>query len=178
MTFSLIADDEIFVDIEGFEKLYSISNYGRIFSHHGRSNKCLATHDNGKGYLQLRLCDAKRCIYDTARVHVLVGQAFIGHRTDGLSYDHINRNTHDNRASNIRLATHSEQMVNQGTRKCNKLGEKNIHLWTDTKDNRVYFRILIRRNHKRVLQASYLCDKYTLDYVCQKRDEFIATLDY
>ncbi len=170
MTFSLIADDEIFVDIEGFEKLYSISNYGRIFSHHGRSNKCLATHDNGKGYLQLRLCDAKRCIYDTARVHVLVGQAFIGHRTDGLSYDHINRNTHDNRASNIRLATHSEQMVNQGTRKCNKLGEKNIRILKNS------YRIKIERNAKKVFDKCYSMKKYTLEDCVRIRDEFLQHL--
>ena len=31
--FSLIADDEVFVDVEGYEGRYSVSNYGRIYSH-------------------------------------------------------------------------------------------------------------------------------------------------
>ena len=30
--FSLIADDEMFVDIEGYEGRYSVSNYGRVYS--------------------------------------------------------------------------------------------------------------------------------------------------
>jgi len=178
MTFHLIAEDEMFVDIEDFEGLYSISNYGRVYSHHGRSNKCLTASDNGQGYLQLRLCNAEAKIVKRARIHILVAEAFIGYRTEETTVDHINRNTHDNRASNLRLATYSQQIVNQRTRSDNQLGEKNIHEWCDSKDGRMYWRILIRRHGADVLQTSFAQDIYSLDDVKQKRDEFLKTLDY
>jgi len=178
MTFHLIAEDEMFVDIEDFEGLYSISNYGRVYSHHGRSNKCLTAHDNGQGYLQVRLCNAAAKIEKQGRIHILVAEAFIGYRTEETTVDHINRNTHDNRASNLRLATYSQQIVNQRTRSDNQLGEKNIHEWCDSKDGRMYWRILIRRHGADVLQTSFAQDIYSLDDVKQKRDEFLKTLDY
>ena len=178
MTFHLIAEDEMFVDIEDFEGLYSISNYGRVYSHHGRSNKIITASDNGQGYLQLRLCNAEAKIVKRARIHILVAEAFIGYRPEEMTVDHINRDTHDNRASNLRWATHSQQIVNQRTRSDNQLGEKNIHEWCDSKDGRMYWRILIRRHGADVLQSSFAQDIYSLDDVKQKRDEFLKTLDY
>ena len=178
MTFHLIADDEMFVDVEDFEGLYSISNYGRVYSHHARSNKIISASDNGHGYLQVRLCNAAAKIEKRARIHILVAEAFIGKRTEEMTVDHINRDTRDNRASNLRWATHSQQIVNQRTRSDNQLGEKNIHEWCDPKDGRMYWRILIRRQGVCILRTSFAQDIYFLDDVKQKRDEFLKTLDY
>ena len=109
--------------IEGFED-YIISNYGEVFSLKNnkvielRAGKCT------KGYFYVGLCkDGKR---KSVRVHILVGNAFVGKRENRLTFDHIDRNKINNRADNIRLATYSEQMYNQNTRYSNEFGEKYI----------------------------------------------------
>ena len=72
------------------------------------------------GYLQLGLLkNGKR---KTSKVHVLVGEAFIGLRTGEMTYDHIDRNNQNNRSDNLRLATKSEQGQNRNLLKNNKLG--------------------------------------------------------
>ena len=121
--FYLLNDNEIFLDVEGYEARYSVSNFGRVWSHIG-AGRILKPGDDGKGYLQVALCIDK--IQKTIRVHILVGNTFVGKREHGMTFDHIDRNKKNNEASNLRLATYTEQMLNQNLRCTNKSGEKNI----------------------------------------------------
>ena len=67
--------NETFVDIEDFEGMYSVSNFGRVYSNFGKG-RFLKGNPDGNGYLSVALFkDGKR---KTIRVHALVGNAFIG----------------------------------------------------------------------------------------------------
>ena len=67
--------------------------------------------------------DGKRV---TRRLHILIAQHFIGERPEGMTVDHINRMTLDNRIENLRYATQTEQNINQGISKRNTSGVKGV----------------------------------------------------
>ena len=167
MCFYLLNDDEKWTAIEGYVGLYAISNMGRVYSH--ITNKFLKGCPNKDGYLQVGLC--KDSNIKTVTIHILVGNAFVGKRTNELpEFDHKDRNRLNNCASNIRLATRAEQIINQNLRCTNKTGEKNIII----DENR--YRIQIRRNKIMVFNKSYPMEKYTLEDCVIIRDEFLQTL--
>jgi len=162
--------------IEGYEDSYIISNYGEVFSLKRKwvtktiqlkqttlkiGYKAVALHAGGK--------------QNTTYVHALVGNHFVGERTGNLSFDHIDRNRINNRADNIRLATPSEQILNQSIRKDNKLREKNI-TYNKYKTGQEYYILTITRNKKLLIFKQYNLKKYTLDYVIKVRDEFLNRL--
>ena len=159
--------NEIWLDIEGYDGRYSVSNFGRVYSNY-RKGRFLKGCPNTKGYLQVGLCkDGKpKVIY----IHILVGNAFVGKRENGLTFDHIDRNNQNNRADNIRLATKSEQVINTKIRRDNKLGEKNIRNQGNS------YRLQINRNCKIVFNKYYNMNKYTLDDVIKERNEFLSTI--
>ncbi len=168
MTFTIINDDtEMWLDIEHYEGKYSISSLGRVYSHKGKTRILKATPDK-KGYLTVGL--SRDGIKKTMYIHALVGNAFVGKRVNGLSFDHIDINKQNNRADNLRLATRSEQQINQNLQKNNKTGEKNISV------NRNIYDINIIRNNKIVFRKYYLRDEYTLEDCARIRDEFLQTL--
>ena len=61
------------------------------------------------GYYQTRI--RNRTVY----VHMLVFEAFVGRVPDGLEIDHINADRGDNRLSNLRVVTHTQNMRNETT---------------------------------------------------------------
>ena len=100
-------------------------------------------------------------------IHILVGNAFIGKREGGLTFDHIDRNRINNRADNIRLATRQEQAVNTGVCKNNKLGEKYITI--DTVSGNEYYKIKITRNKIIILNKRLNKNKFSLDDAIKQR---------
>ena len=63
----------------------------------------------------------------TIRMHNVIWEHYNDPIPDGYTVDHINRDTLDNRLSNLRLATKSQQMQNQGLRKDNTSGHRGVH---------------------------------------------------
>lgn len=51
------------------------------------------------------------------RVHRVVYETFVGTIHSGLEIDHINRDKHDNRVTNLRTVTHSENCKNRKRKK-------------------------------------------------------------
>jgi len=83
--------------VEGFED-YIISNYGEVFSTkswHGKESREMKYCVQNNGYLQVNLWNNN--ISKKFTVHSLVGNAFIGKRINGLTFDHIDRNRTNNR---------------------------------------------------------------------------------
>ena len=161
--FSLLNENEHWSAIEGYEGRYAVSNMGRLYSH--ITNKILKGSQNNEDYLQVSLC--KDGIRKKIKVHVLVGNAFIGKRENGLTFDHIDRNRTNNFADNIRLATRQEQVINQNVRCDNTSGEKNIRI------NGNSYRIQIRRNNKTVFDKTLAMDKFSLDDAVEERNRFL-----
>ena len=92
---------EEFKDVPEYGGLYKVSNLGRVQKEGGM----IMTQSFSRGYLVLGLSkDGKR---KTVRVHRLVAQAFCSEGT-GNEVDHINGVKTDNRTSNLRWVSHSE----------------------------------------------------------------------
>lgn len=115
---------EVWKDIEGYENLYQVSNFGRIHSLdrfvprktgtvqkvHGRILKLIEDKD---GYLQVSLWKENKM--KKAKVHRLVGEAFIPNPNNLSEINHINEMKNDNTVSNLEWCTRKEN-INHGTR--------------------------------------------------------------
>lgn len=104
-------DDEIWVDVIGFEGLYKVSNIGRVKSvdriikkKNGKNiftiGKLLTQHENGHGYSIVILYD-KNHNHNTKKVHRLVAEAFIDNPKKYQVVNHINQVRTDNRVCNL-----------------------------------------------------------------------------
>ena len=100
---------EIWKDIENYEGLYQISNFGNI----KRNNKILKPFKNTNGYYQIVLykeCKKKHCL-----VHKLVANAFIENKNNYKYINHKDENKLNNNINNLEWCT-AKYNCNYGTR--------------------------------------------------------------
>lgn len=104
--------EEVWKDVVGFEGLYQVSNYGRVFS--VRNNRVInqGCNNRGQGYYHVRLHNGK-C--HTKTVHRLVAEAFIPNPNGYPQVNHIDENAKNNRVDNLEWCT-SKYNNNYGTR--------------------------------------------------------------
>ena len=113
--------DEIWKDINSYEGIYQISNYGRIRSltryvncspdnsfGHILKGKILKQGDNGNGYkyISLKKNGKRKNFY----VHFLVAEAFIGERPRGADINHIDCNKSNNTLKNLEYISRQENI--------------------------------------------------------------------
>ena len=115
---------EVWKDIEGYEGLYQISNFGKVFSF--KSNKILKPFNDKKGYLKIELRkENRRKIYF---LHRLVAMCFIENKNNLPYVNHKDENKHNNRVENLEWCT-CKYNNNYGTRNSRiskkMLGENN-----------------------------------------------------
>lgn len=97
---------EIWKDIEGYEGLYQVSNFGNVKSL--ITNKIIKPSPNTYGYLNL-------CLFKNGRkkqitVHKLVAEAFIPNIENKPTVNHEDGNKNNNCVDNLSWATYSEQI--------------------------------------------------------------------
>ena len=106
-------EEEIWKDIPGYEGLYQCSNFGRIKSFYKSKNGILLKFGLCGGqnqYYRVILC--KNNIKKQYTVHKLVFYTFNGVINSGLTIDHINGNSFDNKLSNLRICNIKDNINN------------------------------------------------------------------
>lgn len=91
--------EEIYKDIEGFEGLYQVSNYGRVKSLHYGKERILRQQVNFGYccvYLRNQNKERKNCL-----VHRLVAQAFIDNPNNYEEVNHIDEDKMNNHVTNL-----------------------------------------------------------------------------
>lgn len=114
---------EQWLAVPGYEGIYEISDQGRIrsldrivqhkdLSSTRRKGKLLKPWSSMSGHLTVRL--SKGGILESKSVHTLVLEAFVGKRPDGCEARHLNDQPTDNRLSNLKWGTRSENSLDRG----------------------------------------------------------------
>lgn len=104
---------ELWVDIDGYDGDYQISNFGRVKSKKNNTEKILNNNIDGRGYVFVILC--KNGIKKTYRVHRLVGIYFIPNPHNYPCLNHKNENKTNNHISNLEWCTYKYN-ANYGTK--------------------------------------------------------------
>ena len=95
------------------------------------------------GYYMVGVCGCTYC------VHRLIAEAFIGPIPDGYEIDHINRNRADNRISNLRIVTRSEN--NRNTAQNDRVDARGgTHKYEDEKQFNRENAARYRKSHRNV----------------------------
>ena len=160
----------VFEDLKGYEGLYKISRNGEIWSN--CYERMLIPIIDELGYAKTRLTDSnhtpKKC-----SIHRLLAIQFIPNPDDKPFIDHIDRNPSNNSLSNLRWATHTENMNNK---------KDNIALLTPAEmeqrkiDLRTYHREFAEKQRRAagVQIKSEMTKSKQPDYNKEKQREWIA----
>jgi len=103
-------EKEVWVDVEGYDGDYQISDLGNVKSLKCNKEMILKTAISRHNYFILPLSN-RAGIRRTHRVHVLVAVAFKGHKPDGtmrLVVGHLDHDKLNNRADNLKITTQRE----------------------------------------------------------------------
>lgn len=148
----------VFEDLKGYESLYKISKHGEIWSNW--YSKVLTPTIDELGYANINL--TKDTIKHHSYLHRLLAIQFIPNPDDKPFIDHIDRNPSNNSLSNLRWATHTENMNNK---------KDNIALLTPAEmEEHKEKEMEYQRNYQRAY-----CEKKRREAGCQKRSEMVKT---
>lgn len=134
-------------DVYQFEDLYEVSNIGNI-RHKGKTEyKKISFDPNGYPYSSF----SKNGKGKRLQIHRLVALAFIPNTDNKQFVDHIDQDKSNNRVSNLRWASRSENYMNRTKYKCNKSGYKGV-FFSKSKNK---YRAEIRLNKKSIFIGYY-----------------------
>ena len=105
---------ETYIIIEGFEN-YSVSDFGNV--RNNRTGRILKLGVNKDGYHHVTLMKNK--LKHTKKLHRLTAEAFLLNLEKKRDVDHKDNDKANNKLSNLRWATHSENEHNKGISKKN-----------------------------------------------------------
>ena len=98
---------EIWRDVVGYERLYHVSNFGRVKSFHN-GKTIIRKPALSNGYLKVSLC--KDGSIRTHKIHTLVARAFIPNPKDKPFVNHIDADKTNNCVRNLEWTTQTENM--------------------------------------------------------------------
>lgn len=105
---------EVWRDIEGYGGRYRVSNLGRVKSFARNSDGHILSPRKSRvaeSCPYTRVCLMLNGVREDVYIHKLVYTHFIGEVPTGKEIDHVNKNSLDNRASNLQAITHSENII-------------------------------------------------------------------
>ena len=112
-------DGEEWRDVEGYEGIYQISNYGRVKSFQKNQVKILKPYLHTGGYLGIGLGRQKKF-----KIHRLVAATFLDNPLNLTEVDHIHGNKMDNYFKNLEWVTLKENKRRAFKNRLYPLGEK------------------------------------------------------
>lgn len=102
-------------------------------------------------------------------IHKAVAECWLGDCPEGYEVDHINRNSHDNRYSNLRYVTKSEQMKNRDHSRISATGARNLDLARKARMKPV----LLKNNGTSRFFESYAdCARFLGDFYKESPEKF------
>lgn len=130
------------MEIQGYPN-YLIYPDGRVWSKGSKYKKQqflkeYINQDNSYKYVGL-VSEGKQ---KQVAIHRLIAIHYIDNPNNYKEVDHINRDRGDYRIENLKWVNRCENLLNQGVRKNNKIGIKNIHY--DKKSNKYRFKKMYR----------------------------------
>ena len=144
--------------IEGFDGIYSVSNYGEV--RNNKTGRLMKPRKNEKGYLHIGLTiNGKQ---KNMRVHRLVAQAFIPNPENKLQVNHIDFKRENNCVSNLEWVTNQEntqysvcnrKLPGQRKKRNNKTGERNISHYNGFYVVRIYGKKYVSKSFKNIDDA-------------------------
>jgi hypothetical protein len=122
-------------DIPGYEGYYKASSLGRIravyrlvyklnasgYYYHPYRSRILNPFPNRDGYLLVDLCNK------TFSAHNVIAKTFLGPKPNGQIVMHINNNKKDNRVTNLKYGTYSENSIQAISDKLYTHGRTGLH---------------------------------------------------
>jgi hypothetical protein len=163
----MVLDKEIWIPINGFETIYSISSYGRIRRDTGSINtfagKIFKQPVTPCGYISVSLSNkGKR---ETWLLHRLVMNNFIGKCPKDKEVNHIDGNKLNNHVSNLEYITKSQNHKHAFSIGIKKAIRGSIHVNTTLNEDQVLW---IRKNYKKYNRGGFnlknIADKFNIDF--------------
>ena len=106
-------NEQIWMDIVGYEGDYQISNYGQVKSLKNGKEKILSLRQRKDGYLDILL--SNNGIQKRHQVHKLVAEHFVPGYREGYVVNHIDEDKSNNVWTNVEWISQKEN-INHGTR--------------------------------------------------------------
>ncbi len=153
----------MFSPIKNYET-YGINEKGEIKDF--RTGKIKSNHLSKDGYKLTNLCNENG--YKSFLVHRLVAIQYIDNSKNLEIVDHIDRDINNNNVSNLRWVDCFGSSQNRDGFKNAKIKEKYICIEGDKR-----YRLSITRNNIKILNKSFMTNKYTLQDVINYRDEYL-----
>lgn len=135
-------EDEVWKDIEGYENIYRISNYGRVISLKRKTSRILSKRLDKNGYAVVELYYNNK--NKSMKVHRLVAQHFIPNEQNKPYVHHKDHNSMNNYYKNLTWATLQEHKIHSAFYFHKGEANGNVKL---TWDNVVHIKRLLQKGH-------------------------------
>ncbi len=148
-----------FRKIKSLQFLYEVNDDGTILRNvkSKKHIKIILDYHHSKNGYYVAFVNLKGKVHRVP-MHRIVAECWLGDIPEGYEIDHIDRNTHNNKYTNLRYVTHSVQMKNR------VLTEKMINViltnWSNARKIRMKPIILMKENFKQKFESMSECARF------------------